>query len=1117
MSDEKLRFATLAMRRVYRASQVVLSPLSAPTVVAYGSPAATLTELPLALSELATEERPTTVARYLLPAGARVETVEVEIRQAELPDRVARPFTVALAVGIVPEPRPDGAPDAGVWVFVPVVQHVCFVARTEDLSTRLSAELAPLLVALAPKTATWRNLARWTPVELESIDVEIATTAATAARSRKKLADTERRRVATETLAAAGRRFRPTAEDAAPIVARAAELAELERILEHRTRRSVLLVGEESSGKTALLRRYAAAHPQREIWATSASELVAGASGLGEWQERVARVLAAAEALDALLYFDDFGALFADRPGEGGVQLGAALRRHVLDGRISIIGEVTPPALDRAERREVSLIATFARVTINAFDVPRTIEACRAWAAHWAQHEPARPQLAPAILPAAVELARRYLPYRAFPGKAVRLLEELRVAHDRARDAKGNGPLLGEGDLYASFSSATGVPVALLADHSALAIDDIIAALRRRVIGQAAAVRRVAEAVAVAKARLQPADKPLASLLFVGPSGVGKTELARALAAYLFGAPDRMVRLDMSEYTDPWAAERLFGGGGDEGRLTAAVRSQPFGVVLLDEIEKAHPSVFDLLLQVLGEARLTDGRGRTTHFHNAIIVLTSNLGTRSSKGRLGIGPGGDDAEREERRYRDAVHAAFRPELVNRLDSIVVFHPLAPDEIARVAEIAVARLGERRGLVQTGALLDVSPRALAILAEGGFSPDLGARALRRYLDAHLVAPAARLLAKAGSAGHGGAITVRAPDEDAARPAGQRIGEHAGDVTVSLWRRATQTGARMVRSARALAGYRRDTDRELLLPPAQAVAARITELQSSIAVGARKDTRTGRSELGGAELARLAHAHARMSELLGACTAARDELHTAEELCLEALARDVDAVELIDAAIAQRQRFRRALFWLLTANLGSAAGATLLVHSPDHRAAAHEWLQFAVAAAAKRGWRTRLRTWAFDRWGDPISVEEFAKRGETAALLHVHGTGADLLFGLEHGLHRFQGLGGAPAHVWVQALEPIAEATEEDELRWPGPPVPKQPRGQPLRDAPMSGEITAFGEPQGIRWREAPERIEELSVLALLAALDKKPDEDDERDPVAALYEARWEHPLKEDDE
>src|SRR6185312_4024523 len=213
------------------------------------------------------------------------------------------------------------------------------------------------------------------------------------------------------------------ADPAPPLVGRELQLADLTRALDaHGKRRaSVLVVGDEAAGKSALALAWLAAHPDRPVWATSASELVAGASGLGEWQERVAAVLAAAEALDAILYFDDFGALFADRPAEGGIELGAALRRHVVDGRVRIVGELTSVALDRAERMDVSLIGAMLRVTVAPTDPPTTIAACQAWAEHWARTQPQRPQIAAAMVPTAVDLARRYLPYRAFPGKAVRL------------------------------------------------------------------------------------------------------------------------------------------------------------------------------------------------------------------------------------------------------------------------------------------------------------------------------------------------------------------------------------------------------------------------------------------------------------------------------------------------------------------------------------------------------------------------------------------------------------------------------------------------------------------------------------------------------------------------
>ena len=1094
--DAKLRFTTLAIRRELASDHVELSPAIAPHIVAYGDPDAAPVQLALALSELPSETKPASVARLLLPAGVECLELEVEVARRELDGRLARGFPITLAIVVVPEPRPEATP-AGHWVFVPALDHACYVARGEDLAERLTADLAILPTALALELDGWRRMITYTPAQLVPIDVELATTPLAEAKGKKALADAERTRLAYLTLDGAGRRV--SADTHRPLVGRAALLGDLERALAARGRRSVLLVGDEAVGKSALVEA-AVAGGSRPLWATSASELIAGASGMGEWQARVAAVLAAAEALDAVLYFEDFGALFADRPAEGGVDIGAAIRRHVVDGRVRVIGELTAVALDRAERRDGSLIGSMLRLAVPPTDPETTIAACLAWVALWAKTQPGRPQIAPAVVPVAVDLARRFLPYRAFPGKAVRLLEELRVAHDAARDDRGNGPVLGTRELYASFAWATGIPVALLDDEQAIARADVIAALRQRMVGQDTAVRRVAEAVCVAKARLQPADKPLASLFFVGPSGVGKTELARSVAAYLFGAPDRMVRLDMSEYTDPWAAERLFGGDGSEGRLTSAVRSMPFGVVLLDEIEKAHASVFDLLLQVLGEARLTDGRGRTTYFHNAIIVLTSNLGTRSARGTLGLQPAGADADREERRYRDAVMGAFRPELVNRLDQIVVFHPLQPAEIARVAQIAVARLAERRGLTQSGVALDVSPAALAALADGGFAPDLGARALRRHLDQQLVAPAARLLARAGIDGHGGTLTVRAPDEEVLRPLGSRLGAAEGAVSVALYRRAAATGRRMVRSALALGGLRRETDRELALPSVRAVADKLAELEATLAQAARK--KDGKTMLPGKEIARLSADHARLSARLLACTAAQADLRTAEELCLEALARDIDAVDLIDGAIAARHKFRRDLLWLVTVLRPVRPGITLYVHTPDARRAVVEWVTMALAAASARGWRGAVHLWGDTGPGQPPSTwgpardrawaaEHLASRTPASAIVRITGVGADILFGLEAGLHRFLGLAGEPCHVWVEPLEPKGELTDAEWPHIPGPQPPVAARsGAAMRTVQWGSDALLVGtELVEVAWGELPVRLEEAAVVRVLAAAGK----------------------------
>jgi hypothetical protein len=449
----------------------------------------------------------------------------------------------------------------------------------------------------------------------------------------------------------------------------------------------------------------------------------------------------------------------------------------------------------------------------------------------------------------------------------------------------------------------------------------------------------------------------------------------------------------------------------------------------------------------------------------------------------------------------------------------VFHPLAPAEIARVAEIAVGRLAERRGLAQAGVALDISPRALDRLADRGFSAELGARALRRHLDDALVKPAARLLARAGADGHGGTLTVRVapaagepPDLEIGRPAGARLGEIAGAVTVALWRRAATTGGRLVRSALALASLRRDTDRELALPEATAVRDKLAEIEATLATATRKRRRTSQPALPGPEIARLATEHARLRDRLAACTAAQAELRTAEELCLEALARDVDAVDLIDTAFEQRRAFRRALFWLVTALRPVQPGATLLVHTPDARAAVTAWSRLVLAAADARGWRGALHLWGeqgpgwHQPWGPPHDLawvtEQLAARPAAAALVRVTGPGADLLLGLEAGLHRFHGLAGEPCHVWVDALEPRAAFSDEEWRALPGPPVPRAARGAAMRDAEVGGDRTLVaGEDVEIAWGELATRLEEAAIVRVLAVA--RADADPSRDKGVVL--------------
>ncbi len=266
--------------------------------------------------------------------------------------------------------------------------------------------------------------------------------------------------------------------------------------------------------------------------------------------------------------------------------------------------------------------------------------------------------------------------------------------------------------------------------------------LQAQVVGQTEAVEALADVVSVAKARLNDPDRPLAAFLFLGPTGVGKTECAKAIARTLFGEADRLLRFDLNEYNQPGAAARLVGTFSQpEGLLTSAIRRQPFAVVLLDEIEKADPEVFDLLLQLLGEGRLTDSLGRTADFTSALIVMTSNLGVREAEGNLGFVP---EADRSFA-YTRAAERFFRPEFFNRLDRVIPFRKLVPEEMGRIARRLVAEVLSREGFAQRKCVLNVAPDALDRVVRAGYDPALGARAMKRAVERELTQPAAARLA------------------------------------------------------------------------------------------------------------------------------------------------------------------------------------------------------------------------------------------------------------------------------------------------------------------------------------------------------------------------------------
>lgn len=522
-------------------------------------------------------------------------------------------------------------------------------------------------------------------------------------------------------------------------------VAQIAEALTGRAPRSVLLVGRSGVGKTAAVYELARRRQDFQLghtpfWATNGARLIAGMSGFGQWQERCQRLWREAAQERAIIYLGNLIELMEVGKSTMNSQgIANFLRPYIARGDVLSITECTPEQLTLIERSNPRLLDAFHQLKIEE----PAIERGRSVLLNFALARSGGNSVELEAIERIDQLHRRYAGYSAYPGRPVRFLKNL--LQDRPEEKMLSAPLSAE-DVTGAFSRETGLPRVLLDEREQLDLEATRDWFASRVIGQPGAVDLIVDLLAMVKAGLTRPRKPIASLLFIGPTGVGKTEMAKSLAEFLFQDRNRMTRFDMSEYSDPIAVNRLIGGVfSQEGLLTAKVREQPFAVILLDEFEKAHPSFFDLLLQILGEGRLTDSMGRVADFSNAVVIMTSNLGAESfQRGLVGFGQAAATREAASKHFTNAVRTALRPELFNRIDRIAPFAPLDEASALRIAEREIERVRTRDGVRYRGVMMNIRDGVARRFAHRGYDPRYGARPLKRVIERELLVPLSEAL-------------------------------------------------------------------------------------------------------------------------------------------------------------------------------------------------------------------------------------------------------------------------------------------------------------------------------------------------------------------------------------
>ncbi|MGB9662867.1 MAG: ATP-dependent Clp protease ATP-binding subunit, partial [Moorellaceae bacterium] len=591
-----------------------------------------------------------------------------------------------------------------------------------------------------------------------------------------------------------------------PVIGREKEIERVIQILSRRTKNNPVLIGDPGVGKTAIVEGLAQRIEQgqvpeilrgKRVVALDMAGMVAGTKYRGEFEERFRRVLEEIKAAgNIVLFIDELHTLIGAGAAEGAIDAANILKPALARGELQTIGATTIDEYRKHIEKDAALERRFQPVMVNEPTVEETIAILKGLRDRYEAHHGVK--ITDEALEVAAKLSDRYITDRYLPDKAIDLIDEAAsrvrlTLYTAPKDVKELEARLEEvqkekeaavhaqefekaaqlrdeerklkeelearkavwekekgleksvvtaEDIAYIVSSWTGIPVAQLAQEETERLLRLEEILHQRVIGQDEAVRAVARAIRRARAGLKDPKRPIGSFIFLGPTGVGKTELARALAEALFGDEEAMIRLDMSEYMEKHTVSRLVGappgyvGYEEAGQLTEAVRRKPYSVVLFDEVEKAHPDVFNILLQVLEDGRLTDAKGRTVDFRNTVIIMTSNVGaTTIKRDTLGFKAAGvkvtaDSYEEMKKRIMEELRRTFRPEFLNRIDEIIVFHALSVEDIKKIVDLMLEQLNKR--LKDNNVQVEVTEEAKEILVKEGFDEAYGARPLRRAI-------------------------------------------------------------------------------------------------------------------------------------------------------------------------------------------------------------------------------------------------------------------------------------------------------------------------------------------------------------------------------------------------